>query len=113
VPALSEIVVRSANELGDWAERLLAVTPPGDDETRIMALYAAAQRYSMTQDPAAYDQLVDRYGELDHVLTHHARAIATEDHQLMATWAPQAAAEHRRRGDAHLAERAEINIAGA
>ena len=113
VPVLSEIVVRSATELGDWAERLLAVTPRQDEETRVLALYAAAHRYSMTQDPAAYDQLVERYGEPDHVLMHHARAIATEDHHLMATWAPLAAAEHRKRGDTHLAERAEINIAGA
>ena len=52
---LSEIVVRSANELGDWAERLLDVTPPQDEETRVLALYAAAHRCSMTQDPAAYE----------------------------------------------------------
>ena len=110
---LSEIVVRSANELGDWGERLLAVTPREDEDTRVLALYAAAHRCSMTQDPAAYDRLVARYGEPDHVLMHHARAIATQDHALMATWAPRAAAELRTRGDAHLAERAEINVAAA
>jgi predicted ATPase/DNA-binding SARP family transcriptional activator len=113
VPVLSEIVVRSATELGDWAEHLLSVTPPQDEEARVLALYAAAHRYSMTQDPASYDQLVERYGEPDHVLMHHARAIATQDHTLMATWAPLAVAEFRERGDTHLAERAEINIAGA
>ena len=112
-PVLSEIVVRSANELGDWAERLLAVTPPQDEETRVLALYAAAHRCSMTQDPAAYEQLITRYGEPDHVLMHHARAIATQDHELMATWAPLAVDELRERGDTHLAERAEINIATA
>jgi predicted ATPase/DNA-binding SARP family transcriptional activator len=113
MPVLSEIVVRSANELGDWAERLLAATPVEDTETRVLALYAAAHRYSMTQDPESYERLLERYGEPEHVLMHHARAIATEDHQLMVEWAPRAAEEFRSRGDHHLAERAEINLAAA
>ncbi len=112
-PLLSEIVVRSASELGDWAEQLLALTPPGDAEALVLPLYAAAHRYSMTQDPDAYLRLVDRYGEPDHVLVHHARAIATEDYRLMAQWAPRAVEEFRTRGDALLAERAEINLATA
>jgi predicted ATPase/DNA-binding SARP family transcriptional activator len=112
-PVLSEIVVRSANELGDWAERLLEVTPLDDTEGRVLALCAAAHRYSMTQDPQGYEHLVTRYGEPDHVLVHHARAIATEDYPLMAQWAPRAVEEFRARGDDHLAERAEINVATA
>ena len=52
--ALPEIVMRSTNELGDWAERLLAATPAADVETRALALYAAAHRYSMTQDHQGY-----------------------------------------------------------
>ena len=84
-PVLSEIVVRSANELGDWAERLLEVTPVDDTEGRVLALYAAAHRYSMTQDPQGYEHLVTRYGEPDHVLMHHARAIATQDYAADGT----------------------------
>ncbi len=112
-PVLSEIVVRSAVELGDWAEQLLALTPPGDSEALVLPLYAAAHRCSMTQDPAAYLRLLDRYGEPDHVLVHHARAIATDDYPQMAQWAPRAAEAFRARGDALLAERAEINVATA
>lgn len=112
-PVLSEIVVRSANEIGDWAERLLAVAPPEEQELVVFGLYAAAHRYSMTQDPSSFEALVARYGEPDHVLMRHARAIATEDHELMAEWAPRAVEEFRARGDDHLAERAEINVAAA
>ena len=112
-PILSEIVVRSSNEIGDWAERLLAITPPDDEEGLVFGLYAAAHRYSMTQDPDSYERLVWRFGEPEHVLTHHGRAIVTEDYELMARWAPRAVEEFRARGDDHLAERAEINVATA
>ncbi len=54
-----------------------------------------------------------RYGEPDDALVHHARAVATEDYDLMATWAPVAASEFQDRGDALLAQRAEINMATA
>ncbi len=67
-PILSEIVVRSANELGDWGERLLAAAPDQDGESRVLGLYAAAHRYSMTQDPHAYDALAAHYDGPDHVL---------------------------------------------
>lgn len=112
-PILSEVVVRSRNELGDWAERLLASAPPDDLDSRILGLVTVAHRYSMTHDPEAYEQLANRYGEPDHVLVHHARAIATEDHEAMLCWAPLAAEEYLERGDTLLAQRAEINVAAA
>ena len=112
-PILSEIVVRSANELGDWGERLLAAAPDQDGDSRVLGLYAAAHRYSMTQDPHAYDALAAHYDGPDHVLLQHARAIASEDYAQMVQWAPLAEAELRERGDDHLAERAAINVAAA
>ncbi|KAB7741448.1 hypothetical protein GA707_18060 [Nostocoides sp. F2B08] len=105
--------MRSNNEIGDWAERLLQVAPTADVRTRTMALYAAAHRYSMTQDPGGYLRLLAESGEPEGVLMRHARATATEDHALMADVARDAAAEFRTRGDHHLAERAEINLATA
>ncbi len=110
---LPEIVMRSAIELGDWAERLLAAVPSHDVETRTLALYAAAHRYSMTQDPQGYLDLAAASGEPDDVLMRHARAIATQDHKLMVEVAPDAMQVFRTRGDHHLAERAEINLATA
>ena len=112
-PILSEIVLRSQAELGDWVERLLAVTPADDGDGIVFGLYWAAHRYSVSQDPAGYQRLVDEHGEPDHVLTRHGRAIATADHAGMARWGPPAVEELRRQGDDHLAERAEINVATA
>lgn len=112
-PILSEIILRSRHEIGDWIERLLATTLPDDEEGLVFGLYWAAHRYSVSQNPAGYQRLVDRYGEPDHVLMRHGRATATADHEAMAEWAPAAVKELRRRGDDHLAERAEINVATA
>jgi predicted ATPase len=112
-PILSEVVVRSNNEIGDWAEQLLELTPIEDEAGLVFGLYAAAHRYSMSQDPAAYEALVARYREPDHVLMHHARAIAYEDYEMMAEWAPRAAEEFRRQGDDLLAERGDLYLAGA
>lgn len=112
-PILSEIILRSNYEIGDWLEDLLAITPPDDEEGLIFGLYWAAHRYTVSQDPAAYQRLVDRYGEPDHLLMRHGRAYVTGNYQGQAEWAPKAAVELRRTGDDHLAERAEINVATA
>lgn len=112
-PILSEIVLRSNYEIGDWLENLLAITPPDDEDGLIFGLYWAAHRYTVTQDPAAYQRLLKRYGEPHHLLMHHSQAYVTGDYQGQADWASQAAEELRRMGDDHLAERAEINVATA
>lgn len=112
-PMLSEIVLRSNYEIGDWLEQLLALTPAADREGIVFGLYWAAHRYSVSQDRAGYRRLLDRFGEPEHPLMHHACAMVDADYQAMAEWAPQAAAELRRTGDDHLAERAEINTVTA
>ena len=112
-PILTEIVLRSDSEIGDWVERLLAVSPDHDAESLAFWMYWAAQRYAVTQDPGAYERLAERYGEPDHPLTRHGRALTYSDYQAMSKWAPEAAAVLRRRGDNHLAERVEVNAATA
>ncbi|MEA1902873.1 MAG: BTAD domain-containing putative transcriptional regulator [Actinomycetota bacterium] len=109
-PILSEIVLRSNNEIGDWVERLLTITPADDKDGLVFGLYWAAHRYALTQNPDAYERLVERYGEPDHTLMHHGRAFVTGDYQGQADWSPKAIEELRRQGDDHLAERAEINV---
>lgn len=112
-PILAEIVLRSHNEIGDWVERILTITPPDDEEMIIFCLTWAAHRFSLSQNPDAYERLVDRYGEPEHTLVRHARAFVTGDYQAQAVWAPKVVAELRRQGDYHLAERAEINVVAA
>ena len=60
-PVAAEIPFRSRSELGDWTERLLAITPPGEPVE--LELTWAAQRYKLRQDPEAFARLVDRYGD--------------------------------------------------
>ena len=112
-PILAEIVLRANYEIGDWVERLLAITPPENEDLLIFGLFWAAHRYTVTQDPKAYQRLVDQYGEPDHVFMRHGRAFVTGDHETMAETAPKVADELRRHGAHHLAERAEINVAVA
>lgn len=112
-PVLGEIVLRGQHELGDWVERILAITPPDDEDTIVFGLYWAAHRYTVTQNPDGYQRLVDRYGEPDHILLTHARAFVTRDYQTMADCLPAVATELRRQGDHHLAERVDISIATA
>ncbi len=112
-PILSEIILRSNYEIGDWLEQLLAVTPPEDEDGLVFGMYWAAHRYSVTKDPTGYQRLVERYGEPDHPLMHHGRATAEADYRAMAEWAPTAVRHLRQTGDDHLAERAEINLATA
>jgi predicted ATPase/DNA-binding SARP family transcriptional activator len=112
-PILAEIVLRANYEVGDWVERLLVITPPDDGELLTFGLYWAAHRYTVTQDPDAFQRLIDRYGEPDHVLMRHGRAFLTGDYKAQAELAPKAVAELRRQGEHHLAERAEINVATA
>jgi len=112
-PILGEIVLRGQHELGDWVERILAITPADDEDTIVFGLYWAAHRYTVTQNPDGYQRLVSRYGEPDHVLITHARAFVTRDYQTMAECLPAVAAELRLHGDHHLAERVDISVATA
>ena len=62
----------------------------------IFGLSWAAHRYTLSQNPDAYERLVDRYGEPDHTLIRHGRAFVSGDYQAQAVWAPKAVAELRR-----------------
>ena len=112
-PILGEIVLRGQFEIGDWVERILAITPPEDHDTIIFGLYWAAHRYTVTRNPEGYERLVDRYGEPDHIFMTHARAFIARDYPTMAECLPDVAAELRGQGDDHLAERVDISVATA
>ncbi|WP_018636173.1 AfsR/SARP family transcriptional regulator [Parafrankia elaeagni] len=107
-----EIVRRSRNEIGDWVERLLTISPP-DDELVVFGLTWAAQRYKLSRRDVAYERLVERYGEPDHPLVHHARASVYQDYAAHGVWATPAIADLRRRGDDDLAEQFELDAGAA
>lgn len=112
-PILGEIVLRSRHEIGDWLEQLLDITPAGDTDIRVFALYWAAHRYSLSQHPDSYQRFVERHGDPDHPLLEHGRAFATGDHPTQERTAAIAGAILREQGDHHLAERTNINIAAS
>ncbi len=107
------MLLRSRQEIGDWLERLLAITPPDDQETVVFALAWAAQRYAIAHEPDAFERLSARYAAPDHLLLCHARASVHEDWGALLECAPRAVAEHRASGADDLAEHAEVDIGAA
>ena len=107
-PVAAEIYLRSQSEIGAWAERILAITPPDDEELLAFGIMWAARRYMRTMDRAGYERLVASYGEPDHPMVRYARAFLYSSYDEMVKWAPLAVAELRREGDDHLADRFEI-----
>jgi len=110
-PVATEVSLRSQHEIGDWAERLLAMAPP-DEEALVIELTWAAHRHEQTRDHDAYERLVHRCGEPDHPLIRYARAYVASDDDALVELVPQAVAELRRLGENHLAEHTEIYAAG-
>lgn len=112
-PIVTEILLRTNNELGDWIERLLDLTDPDDVDARAFGLHWAAHRYTVNQNADGYRRLAERIGEPDHALTRHGRAFVARDFEAIAASAPRLAAELREAGEHHLAERLAINQANA
>jgi predicted ATPase/class 3 adenylate cyclase len=107
-PIVAEIYLRSQSEIGDWAERILAMTPPDDHDLVVFGLTWAARRYMRTMDRAGYERLVARYGEPDHPMIRYARGFLYSDYDEMGRWAPRAVAELRRQGEDYVADRFEL-----
>ena len=110
---MAEIPFRSRTEIGDWAERILAITPPDDTALVVFGLTWVGQRYKVSQNRAGYERLVGRYGEPDHPLIHHVRACVYDDFATIAQCAPASLADLRRRGEHDLAEQIEVDIGAA
>ncbi|MEQ9093214.1 MAG: hypothetical protein RLN63_03845, partial [Miltoncostaeaceae bacterium] len=112
-PVAAETLLRCQAEIGDWVERILAITPQADAETEAFCLAWAAQRRLLIQDHAGWDRLVERRGEPGHPLVRHARAFLYEDYPALLEATPPAVAELRRQGRHHAAEFYEIDIGAA
>jgi predicted ATPase/class 3 adenylate cyclase len=107
-PIATEVYVRSQGEIGDWAERILAVTPPDDEEMTVFGITWAARRYMRHQDRDGFERLVARYGEPDHPMIRFARGFVFMDPELMAAWAPRALAALRQQGNDYVADLFEL-----
>lgn len=112
-PVAAESFLRSRDEIGEWAERLLELAGPNDEELTVFGLMWAARRYLRHRDHAGFERLTARYGEPDHPLVQHARALVYEDHPRLAELCPPLAAAYRRQGATYLADLYEVGHARA
>jgi predicted ATPase len=111
-PVAAEVYLRSRSEVGDWAERILAITPPDDEELVVFGLTWAARRYMRMLDKEGYERLVGRYGEPDRPMIRYARAFLSDDYAGRAESATQSVTELRRRGEHYIADVNELVAVG-
>jgi tetratricopeptide (TPR) repeat protein len=111
-PVAAEVYLRSRSEIGDWAERILAITPADDEELTVFGLTWAARRYMRNLDIEGYERLVGRYGEPDHPMIRYARAFLSDDYEGRAESASKSVTELRRRGDHYIADVNELVAVG-
>jgi predicted ATPase/DNA-binding SARP family transcriptional activator len=111
-PVAAEIYLRSRSEIGDWAERILAITPPDHEDVIAFGLTWAARRYMRNLDLDGYERLVGRYGEPDRPMIRYARAFLTDDYEGRAEAAAWAVTELRRRGEHYVADLNELVAVG-
>jgi predicted ATPase/DNA-binding SARP family transcriptional activator len=111
-PVAAEVYLRSRSEIGDWAERILAITPPDDEELIVFGLTWAARRYMRKLDREGFERLVGRYGEPDHPMIRYARAFLDDDYEGRAEWAARSIADLRRRGEHYIADINELVAVG-
>jgi predicted ATPase/DNA-binding SARP family transcriptional activator len=111
-PVTTELTLRAAREVGDWAEEVLAVVPADQADRRAFWLLWVAERYVQAGDPAGYGRVVQRYREPDRALSRYARAYATGDGAALWESLPAAVAELRAQDEEFLAAFVELNSAG-
>ncbi|MEV6206278.1 BTAD domain-containing putative transcriptional regulator [Kitasatospora sp. NPDC051914] len=111
-PVVTELPLRGRQEIGAWAERILAATAPDDRDLRAFWLVWAAERHTQNANPAAYHRVAERYAVPEHPLARYALAYASGDGEALRRVLPEAVADLRRRSDDHLASFLELTSAG-
>jgi hypothetical protein len=107
-PVAGELELRRQVEISNWAERLLALTPPADDEQIAYWLSIAARRYMQTGDHVGFERLLGRHGEPDHALLRYTRAFLEDDGAASVKYSIEAVAWLRGHGEEHAAALTEI-----
>lgn len=111
-PVATELALRGRQEIGDWADRILGLVPPDDEDLRAFWLLWAAERYVQNGNPDGYDALEARGGRPDRPLARHVRAYVDGDGRSLSRLLPAAAADLRRQGEPYVAAFLELNSAG-
>ncbi|MFI9550775.1 BTAD domain-containing putative transcriptional regulator [Nonomuraea endophytica] len=106
-PVATELALRGRQEIGDWAERILALAR--DPDLRAFWLMWAAERHTQNGDPAGFARLEQEFAR---PLSRYARAYVTGDGQALCRLLPEAVADLRDQGEPYVAAFLEMNVSG-
>lgn len=109
-PIAPEVNLRRRAEIGDWAERILPLLDPEDEDEIGFWLLWAGQRYAQTGDARAYDRLIAEYDLGDHPTAGYTHAYIHDDGEQGLAASRAAADWLRRRGEGHAADL--VDVAG-
>lgn len=112
-PIATELPIRARHEIGDFAERILAITAERDVAARGFWLLWISERYTQGGNPAAYDQIVDLHGEPDHPFARYARANVSGDGETLRQCLADVVTELVAGGDGYLARFIQLMSAGS
>ncbi|MCZ2857476.1 AfsR/SARP family transcriptional regulator [Blastococcus sp. VKM Ac-2987] len=108
-PVASEVSLRRQAEIGDWAERILELTPRDDEPRLVYWLLWAGHRRAQAGDRAALDGLVRRHGHRDHpVIRFNDNYLSDMEPDAHAVSAA-AVAWLRGRGENHAGDMLEVS----
>lgn len=111
-PVVTELPLRGRQEIGGWAERILAATSAQDRELRAFWLVWVAERYTQSANPAGYRGVADRCGGPGLPLSRYADAYASGDGEALRRCLPDAVADLRSGDERYLAAFLEMTSAG-
>ena len=84
-PVVTELNLRQQTEIGDWAERILAITPPDREADIVFWLLCATHRYKQSADHDGYERLMKRFGKPDNPVVRYTRAYLYDSDALHET----------------------------
>ncbi|WP_214108138.1 ATP-binding protein [Acrocarpospora catenulata] len=114
-PVVTELPLRGRQEIGVWAEHILAITSAENRENqnlRAFWLVWVAERHTQNANPAGYRRVADRYGEPARPLSRYAHAYACGDGEALRRCLPDAVADLHRQDERYLATFLEMTSAG-
>ena len=112
-PVVTEINLRRRAEVGEWAERVLELTPRDDGSEVVFWLSWALHRHMQSGNRPAFENLVERYGYADHALVRFGHGYLFEDAEELVTVSPEAVTWLRDRDEHPAADLVELSGVGS
>jgi predicted ATPase/DNA-binding SARP family transcriptional activator len=107
-PVASEVSLRRQVEIGNWAERILELTAPEDEDRVVFWLLWAGHRHTQAGDRKACEALVRRHGHRDHPVVRFNDAYLSGVGDDLHAVSPAAVEWLREQGEDHAADMIEV-----